>query len=53
MIIIVFYMIISGVTNFDILLTVVFTLHQEDTLIRVISARAMSKKERIYYVKID
>jgi uncharacterized DUF497 family protein len=42
-----------GSTNFDILLTVVFTLRQEDALIRVISARAMSKKERMYYEKID
>lgn len=42
-----------GSTNFDVLLAVVFTLRQEGTLIRVISARPMSKKERMYYEKID
>ena len=42
-----------GATNFDVLLAVVFTLRQEGTLIRVISARPMSKKERMYYEKID
>jgi uncharacterized protein len=42
-----------GATNFDVLLAVVFTLRQEGTLIRVISARPMSKKERMHYEKID
>jgi hypothetical protein len=42
-----------GSTNFDVLLVVVFTLRQEGPLIRVISARPMSKKERMYYEKID
>ena len=42
-----------GLTNLDVLLTVVFTLRQEPSLIRIISARAMSKKERIYYEKND
>jgi len=42
-----------GSTNLDVLLTVVFTLRQEHSLIRIISARAMSKKERIYYEKND
>ena len=42
-----------GSTNLDVLLTVVFTLRQEQSLIRIISARAMSKKERIYYEKND
>ena len=42
-----------GATNFDVLLAVVFTLRQEGTLIRVISARPMSKKEGMYYEKID
>ncbi len=42
-----------GSINFDVLLAVVFTLRQEGTLIRVISARPMSKKERMYYEKID
>lgn len=42
-----------GATNFVILLAVVFILRQEGTLIRVISARPMSKKERMDYEKID
>ena len=42
-----------GSTNLDVLLTVVFTLRQELSLIRIISARAMSKKGRIYYEKND
>ena len=42
-----------GATNFDVLLAVVFTLREEGTLIGVISARPMSKKERMHYEKID
>ena len=42
-----------GATNFEVLLAVVFTLREEGTLIRVISARPMSKKERMHYEKID
>lgn len=42
-----------GATNFDVLLAVVFMLREEGTLIRVISARPMSKKERMHYEKID
>ncbi len=38
-----------GRNNFDDLITVIFTLR--DNRIRVISARAMSKKERMIYEK--
>lgn len=38
-----------GMNNFKDLLTVVFTIRNK--YIRVISARAMSKKERIVYAK--
>ena len=38
-----------GKNNFDDLITVIFTIRKNH--IRVISARAMSKKERIIYAK--
>jgi uncharacterized protein len=40
-----------GITSSGILLSVVFTLRKRGTLIRVVSARPMSKKERAYYEK--
>jgi uncharacterized DUF497 family protein len=40
-----------GVTDDGRLLHVTFTLRAEDTLIRVISARAMSRKERERYAQ--
>lgn len=40
-----------GVTSVGILLSIVFTLRQNQTLIRVVSARSMSKKERVFYEK--
>ena len=39
-----------GKNNFDDLITVVFTIREK--YIRVISARAMSKKERVIYAKV-
>ena len=38
-----------GKSNFGILLTAIFTLRKKQTLIRVISIRPMSKRERKYY----
>ena len=38
-----------GRTNGDRLLHITFTLREEDTLIRVISARSMHRKERLIY----
>lgn len=40
-----------GVTAVGIFLSVVFTLRKNATLIRVVSARPMSKKERACYEK--
>ena len=40
-----------GITNKKRFLTVVFTLRESDTLIRVISARDQHRKERIIYAK--
>ncbi len=40
-----------GVTNSGSLLSVVFTLRNKATLLRVVSARPMSKKERAFYEK--
>ena len=42
---------ILGTTDAGRLLHVTFTLRQAETRIRVISARAMSRKERAYYEK--
>ena len=38
-----------GKSNFGDLLTAIFTLRKKQTLIRVISIRPMSKRERKYY----
>ena len=40
-----------GVTVMGVILSVVFTLRKNETLIRVVSARPMSKKERTFYEK--
>lgn len=40
-----------GVTGIGRLLSVIFTLRKKGTLIRVISARPMSRKERAFYEK--
>jgi uncharacterized DUF497 family protein len=40
-----------GVTAVGEFLSVVFTLRKQGTLIRVVSARPMSKKERAFYEK--
>lgn len=40
-----------GVTSSGMMLSVVFTLRNKATLIRVVSARPMSKKERAFYEK--
>jgi len=40
-----------GRTDTGRLLQITFTLRDDDTRIRVISARAMSRKERAYYEK--
>jgi len=40
-----------GITAVGVLLSIVFTLRKKQTLIRVVSARAMSKKERVLYEK--
>ena len=40
-----------GITSSGRLLSVVFTLRKKATLIRVVSARPMSKKERAFYEK--
>ena len=40
-----------GITTLGRLLSVVFTLRKQETLIRVVSARPMSKKERAFYEK--
>jgi uncharacterized DUF497 family protein len=40
-----------GVTSSGVMLSVVFTLRNKATLIRVVSARPMSKKERAFYEK--
>ena len=40
-----------GVTSVGEFLSVVFTLRKNATLIRVVSARPMSKKERAFYEK--
>ena len=40
-----------GVTSPGNLLSVVFTLRNNSTLIRVVSARPMSKRERAFYEK--
>ncbi len=42
-----------GVTNQGVALSIVFTLRKKNSLIRVISARPMSKKERSLYEKAD
>jgi uncharacterized DUF497 family protein len=40
-----------GTTSTGVLLSIVFTLRKRSTLIRVVSARPMSKKERVFYEK--
>jgi len=40
-----------GTTSAGVLLSIVFTLRKRSTLIRVVSARPMSKKERVFYEK--
>lgn len=40
-----------GMTSVSRLLSVVFTLRKQATLIRVVSARPMSRKERAFYEK--
>jgi uncharacterized DUF497 family protein len=40
-----------GATGDGKLLSIVFTLRKKATLIRVVSARPMSKKERVFYEK--
>ena len=40
-----------GVTNAMRLLSIIFTLRSQETLIRIVSARSMSKKERAFYEK--
>lgn len=40
-----------GVTNTTRLLSIIFTLRSQETLIRIVSARSMSKKERAFYEK--
>ena len=40
-----------GITSPGVLLSVVFTLRKSATLIRVVSARPMSKRERAFYEK--
>lgn len=40
-----------GITTVGVLLSIVFTLRKNKTLIRVVSARPMSKKERVLYEK--
>jgi uncharacterized DUF497 family protein len=40
-----------GITSPGVLLSVVFTLRKNATLIRVVSARPMSKRERAFYEK--
>ena len=40
-----------GVSNAMRFLSIIFTLRSHETLIRVVSARSMSKKERSFYEK--
>jgi len=40
-----------GITSVGRLLSVVFTFRKQATLIRVVSARSMSRKERAFYEK--
>jgi uncharacterized DUF497 family protein len=40
-----------GVTNAMRFLSIIFTLRSQETLIRIVSARAMSKRERAIYEK--
>jgi len=40
-----------GITNKKRFLTVIFTLRENDTLIRIISSRDQHQKERIVYAK--
>ncbi len=40
-----------GITNAMRLLSIIFTLRSQETLIRIVSARSMSKKERAFYEK--
>jgi uncharacterized DUF497 family protein len=40
-----------GITVAGVLLAVIFTLRKKESLIRVVSARPMSKKERAFYEK--
>jgi uncharacterized DUF497 family protein len=40
-----------GITNSMRLLSIIFTLRNRDTLIRIVSARSMSKRERACYEK--
>ena len=42
-----------GITHESRLLTVVFTLRENNTLIRVISARDQHRKERLVYAKAN
>ncbi len=45
--------IVLGRTNQGLGLSIVFTLRRKNSLIRVISARPMSRKERIIYEKAN
>ena len=40
-----------GITVAGVLLAIIFTLRKKESLIRVVSARPMSKKERAFYEK--
>jgi uncharacterized DUF497 family protein len=41
-----------GVTNTMRLLSIIFALRSQETLIRIVSARSMSRKERAFYEKV-
>jgi uncharacterized DUF497 family protein len=40
-----------GISNTMRFLSIIFTLRSQDTLIRIVSARSMSKRERAFYEK--
>ena len=42
-----------GVSNTMRSLSIIFTLRSQDTLIRIVSARSMSKRERVFYEKAE
>jgi uncharacterized DUF497 family protein len=43
--------VVLGITNQGVRLSIVFTLRNSNSLIRVISARRMSRKEKLIYEK--